>query len=145
MYLSPGSGESVFIPGLWGECIYPRALGRVYLSPGSGESVFIPGLWGECIYPRALGRVYLSPGSGESVFIPRLWGECIYPQALRRVYLSPGSEESVFHYREADPYNTEVEVFLAAVRTHQPQLVRSTYDDALKTYQLSWAIRRACE
>jgi hypothetical protein len=39
----------------------------------------------------------------------------------------------------------EVKVFLAAVRSGNPDLIRSPYADAAKTYRLSWSIRRASE
>jgi len=45
----------------------------------------------------------------------------------------------------ADPYHNEIVSFLDAVRKKDPSLIRSPYEDAYKTYQLTWAIRRASE
>ena len=54
-------------------------------------------------------------------------------------------EEKIYHFPTADPYLEEVKVFLAAVRSGNPDMIRSPYADAAKTYRLSWDIRRASE
>ena len=54
-------------------------------------------------------------------------------------------EEKIYDFPTADPYLEEVKVFLEAVRSKNPDLIRSTYSDAAKTYRLSWDIRRASE
>ena len=61
--------------------------------------------------------------------------------------ISPGNDdtEEVLSFPDADPYLSEVQVFLTAVRSGDPSLVRSSYRDAANTYQLSWDIRRASE
>lgn len=52
-------------------------------------------------------------------------------------------EEKIYHFPTADPYLEEVKVFLEAVRSGNPDLIRSPYADAAKSYKLSWDIRRA--
>jgi len=42
-----------------------------------------------------------------------------------------------------DPYLTEDRAFVQAVRTGDPSPIRCTYADALKTYELTWAITDA--
>lgn len=42
-----------------------------------------------------------------------------------------------------DPYYTEMEAFLRAIRENRPELVRSPYADAAKTYEATWAITQA--
>ena len=61
--------------------------------------------------------------------------------------LYPGNNdtEEVLSFPDADPYLSEVQVFLTAVRSGDPSLVRSSYGDAANTYRLSWDIRRASE
>jgi len=64
--------------------------------------------------------------------------------------------EEVFEYPpqgslENDPYFQEITAFLEAVRLRKeglplkPSLIRSSFDDALKTYSLTWKVRRAAE
>lgn len=71
--------------------------------------------------------------------------EPYFPECRLRVRLGNTDEEQVEGFPDADPYLGEVQVFLAAVRSRDPSKVRSSYRDAAKTYQLSWAIRRASE
>jgi hypothetical protein len=44
-----------------------------------------------------------------------------------------------------DTYLTEDSAFLDAVRASNPAPIRSTYADAFKTHQFTWAIRHAAE
>ena len=60
-------------------------------------------------------------------------------------FIGNTDEEKVYHFPTADPYLEEVKVFLEAVRCGNPDLIRSSYTDAAKTYKLSWDIRRASE
>lgn len=46
---------------------------------------------------------------------------------------------------EADPYYNEAKAFIDAVRGNNPSLIKSSYEDAFETYQLTWDIRRAAE
>ena len=39
----------------------------------------------------------------------------------------------------------EIRAFLDAVKSRDSRTVKSSYSDALQTYQLSWAVRRAGE
>ncbi len=58
----------------------------------------------------------------------------------------PHSEEiETLDFAGDDPYMTEAEVFIQAVRTGDASGIRCTYADAVKTHQLTWAIRRAAE
>jgi predicted dehydrogenase len=69
--------------------------------------------------------------------------EPYHPECVVRVRRGYTDKEEVFPFPDADPYLEEDRVFLEAVRTGNPGLIRSTYEDAYKTYELSWAIRRA--
>jgi len=48
-------------------------------------------------------------------------------------------------FADDDPYLTEDRAFLDAVRRGDAAGVRSSYADAMKTHELTWAIRRAAE
>lgn len=65
------------------------------------------------------------------------------PECKLRVRRGYTDDEEIFTFRNVDPYYKEDEVFLKAVRSGDSNLIRSTYEDAFKTYALSWAIRRA--
>jgi hypothetical protein len=67
------------------------------------------------------------------------------PYGACRLYVRrPGSEATeTTDFPGDDPYLTEAEAFLAAVRTGDAAGIRSSYADAFRTYQLTWAIRRA--
>ncbi len=54
-------------------------------------------------------------------------------------------EEEVLCYPEADPYLEEDRVFLEAVRSGNNSQIQSNYQDASKTYSLSWCVRTASE
>jgi len=45
----------------------------------------------------------------------------------------------------ADPYYNEVKYFIDAIRTGDQSLIRSSYTDAFKTYELTWDIQRAVD
>ena len=66
------------------------------------------------------------------------------PECSLRVKRGEDTDQ-VYTYTDADPYLTEVEAFLKAVRDKCPSQVRSSYGDAASTYQFTWAIRRASE
>lgn len=61
------------------------------------------------------------------------------------VFLLGTMEEEVLCYPEADPYMEEDRVFLEAVRSRDSSKIQSNYQDASKTYNLSWCVRRASE
>jgi len=44
-----------------------------------------------------------------------------------------------------DPYHNEVVTFLDAIKNKDPSKIRSSFEDAWRTYELTWAIRRASE
>ena len=54
-------------------------------------------------------------------------------------------EDVVYHYGDDDPYEREISTFLEAVRSGDDSAIASTYEDAAKTYELTWAIRNKCE
>lgn len=55
----------------------------------------------------------------------------------------PHSEKTETLAFDDDPYLSEDSVFLDAVRSGDASAVRSPYADAFRTYELTWAIRRA--
>lgn len=56
----------------------------------------------------------------------------------------PGSEElEEITFAEDDPYLSENEAFVEAVRSGDSALVRSSYADALKTHELAWDVTDA--
>ncbi|EIW51521.1 uncharacterized protein TRAVEDRAFT_176340 [Trametes versicolor FP-101664 SS1] len=59
----------------------------------------------------------------------------------------PGAaEEEVHVFKEDDPFRTELETFVDVVEERGSRdRVLSSYEDAIKTYELTWAIRRASE
>ncbi|XP_060074888.1 uncharacterized protein LOC132554579 [Ylistrum balloti] len=46
-----------------------------------------------------------------------------------------------FTFEGSDSYSTELETFLQAVRKNDQSLIKSSYADAAKTYELTWAVR----
>lgn len=71
--------------------------------------------------------------------------EPYHPECSLRVRKSGSDDEEVIPYGTDDPYRRELEVFFDAVRTGNADGVRSPYSDAAKTYNFTWAIRRAYE
>ena len=53
----------------------------------------------------------------------------------------PGSEETTVEAFGDDPYLAEDAAFVEAVRGADRSRIRSPYTDALKTHELTWAIR----
>jgi len=51
----------------------------------------------------------------------------------------------VYNFGDDDPYEREISTFLEAARAGDDKNIASTYEDAAKTYDLTWAIRRKCE
>ena len=51
-----------------------------------------------------------------------------------------GSEETQWESFDDDCYLAEDNAFIEAVRSGLPASIRSSYDDALETYRLSWLI-----
>lgn len=69
------------------------------------------------------------------------------PYGACRLHVRRPHEEATETLRFAadDPYLTEDAAFLSAVRSGDASGVRSSYADAFRTYELTWAIRRAGE
>ena len=65
------------------------------------------------------------------------------PQCRLRVRRGYTDDEQIYSFPDADPYYKEDEAFLTAVRTGDSSLIRSSYEDAYKTYALTWAVRLA--
>ncbi|HIJ64695.1 MAG TPA: Gfo/Idh/MocA family oxidoreductase [Candidatus Hydrogenedentes bacterium] len=77
-------------------------------------------------------------GDGLRIALLDPYGDC---RALVRRPHSEDAEEMAFS--DDDPYLTEDEAFLDAVRTGDRSRIRSPYGDALKTFELTWAITDA--
>ena len=69
--------------------------------------------------------------------------EPYYPECKLRVRRGYTDEEEIFSFPNVDPYYKEDEAFLRAVCSGDGSVIKSSYEDAFKTYALSWAIRRA--
>ena len=52
------------------------------------------------------------------------------------------NKDVVYNFGDSDCYKEELETFLKAVRTTDQSIIQSSYADATKTYNLSWAIRK---
>jgi len=78
-------------------------------------------------------------GDGYYIYLHNPYDEC------RITVRRPGSEQEEVTTMPDDPYLHEVEVFIDAIRTGDKSKIASSYSDAFKTYELSWAIRRASE
>jgi len=78
-----------------------------------------------------------------------VWGDglrCVLEDPYGRCRLGvrrSGSEETVWESFDDDPYLAEDRAFIEAVRARSAGPIRSTYDDALQTYRLSWRIAHA--
>lgn len=76
-------------------------------------------------------------GDGLRMILRDPYGDCTLH--VRR----PGQETTeVIDFADDDPYLTEDAVFLQTLR-EAGKGIRSTYADAMKSYRLTWAIRRA--
>lgn len=71
--------------------------------------------------------------------------EPYHPECTLRVRKSGSDEEVVTPYGDDDPYKRELDVFFDAVSSGNAEGVKSPYSDAAKTYNFTWAIRRAYE
>ena len=58
---------------------------------------------------------------------------------------SSDSNEEIFTFQDDDPYFGEFSTFIDACENRGPNLILSTFEDAARTYQLTWAIREASE
>jgi predicted dehydrogenase len=81
-----------------------------------------------------------------------VWGDGLrmvladpYGQCQLSVRSPHGEQTEVMDFAGDDPYLSEDRAFVQAVRSGDPASIRSTYADAMKTYELTWAIRRAGE
>ena len=65
------------------------------------------------------------------------------PSCTLRIRKTGSIHDTVVSFPNDDPYLEEDKAFLEAVLSGDSGLIRSSYEDAAKTYELSWAIRRA--
>lgn len=65
------------------------------------------------------------------------------PSCTLKIRKTGSIKNNVLTFTNDDPYLEELRIFLKAVSLGDNELIRSPYDDAAKTYELSWAIRRA--
>ena len=77
---------------------------------------------------------------GVRILLDDPYGKCHLH--IRR---SHSDETETLDFSDDDPYLTEDKVFIDAIRTGDSSSIRCNYDDAFRTYQLTWAIRRAAE
>ena len=54
-------------------------------------------------------------------------------------------QEKVYEFPSTDPYEEELKVFLEAMHNKDGTKIQSSYEDATKTYYLSWYIRKKGE
>ncbi len=90
------------------------------------------------------GRKYDSElevwGDGLRMVLADPYGAC------RLSVRYPGGEKvETLAFAEDDPYLSEDAAFIQAVRGRDASAIRSPYADAFKTFELTWAIRRAAE
>jgi predicted dehydrogenase len=80
-------------------------------------------------------------GDGYQIVLRDPYGKC------EMFVRSPNTDTSVVMNVQAsnDPYLEEIQTFLEACRTGDRSKIASSYEDAMKTYLLSWAIRSASE
>ncbi|XP_033741441.1 uncharacterized protein UNK4.17-like [Pecten maximus] len=55
------------------------------------------------------------------------------------------NQDQDFVFDNDDKYLRELDTFIKAVRQRKQSLIKSSYEDATKTYELTWAIRRQGE
>jgi predicted dehydrogenase len=79
-----------------------------------------------------------------------VWGDGLrvtlcdpYGDARLRVRRPHSEDTEVLEFAGDDPYLAEDRAFLQAVRTRDASAIRSPYPDAVRTFELSWAIRDA--
>jgi predicted dehydrogenase len=60
-------------------------------------------------------------------------------------FRAPGDEVPRTMTVPNDPYWEEIETFIDAVKSKNSEKIKSSYSDAFKTYEATWAIRRAAE
>lgn len=70
------------------------------------------------------------------------------PTSILRVRNIEGpdpNKDQDFVFENDDTYLRELDTFMKAVRQRKQSLIKSSYEDAAKTYELTWAIRRQGE
>ncbi|RSH92683.1 hypothetical protein EHS25_008128 [Saitozyma podzolica] len=135
----------------------PGALSRLLFEDGIKEENRIPritnALWkwtsgatGTLVHAVALhGEAY----DTELTILADGWKlKLVDPYGVPRLYVRrPGSdveEETIF--KSDDPFYSEVSCFIDVIEGGaEPDVIRSSYADAIKTYELTWAIRLAGE
>jgi hypothetical protein len=85
--------------------------------------------------------------SVDLVFLAKVSGDVACWPSCNVQSLIDGSSSSteVRRYDHDDPFYSEISAMVDAVEGNAESSLLSTFEDALKTYQLTWAIRRAGE
>jgi predicted dehydrogenase len=78
-------------------------------------------------------------GDGYYVCVRDPYDKCLVS------YRAPGTEEEKTLQLQDDPYKMELEAFMHGVRHGDKKLIQSSFDDAYKSYELTWAIRRQAD
>lgn len=58
---------------------------------------------------------------------------------------TPDDDNEVLYEWEDDPYFDQIQAFVSDVESGETQRVLSTFEDAVQTYEFTWAIRTASE
>jgi hypothetical protein len=58
---------------------------------------------------------------------------------------TPDDDDEVLYECEDDPYLDQIQAFVSGVESGSKQEVLSTFEDAVQTYEFTWAIREASE
>jgi len=81
-----------------------------------------------------------------------VWGDGLRmvlsdPYGACRLHVRRPHEEQTetLSFSDDDPYLTEDQTFIDAIRRRDASGIRSSYADAMRTYEMTWAIRRAAE
>ena len=71
--------------------------------------------------------------------------EPYHPECKLLVRDNKSDYEVSYEYGTDDPYETEMRVFLDAVKSGDAAKIASSYSDAAESYNFTWTIRRAGE
>ncbi len=122
------------VPGNWRS---PRCTAAVWRLAGGGVASLTHGA---LLHRKKYESELEVWGDGLRMVLQDPYGAC------RLSVRSPhGEQTETMDFAADDPYLTEDRVFIDAVRSGDASGIRSTYVDAMKTYELTWAIRRAGE
>ena len=89
-------------------------------------------IYGTCLHGREYSTSLEVWGDGLQMVLEDPYGECRL--SVRR----PHSESIEVVTFDDDPYLKEDQIFVDAVRSLDPSGIRSPYDDAFRTFELTW-------